>query len=282
MWSNTQLLWYRSDLVPTPPTTWAEMIEQAEKLPAGENLIQVQANKYEGLVVWANQMIESAGTSILANPDEVELLRGRDQGGARRDGRAVGLLGGGPGDHDTPRRTRRGSAFESGSSAFMINYPFVYPSAEENAPDIFKVMKAAKYPGIYPGHSQRPAARRHQPRRLRLLEEQGPRLRGDRVPGRGREPDRDRRRSAGCRPCARTSTTRPRSKKIYPGFAEVIRQSIEDAGAAPVGLPRLPGHLAGDPERRPPDHRHRPRGPDDTYEDLQEKLEQAVKREGLL
>jgi multiple sugar transport system substrate-binding protein len=30
--TNTQLLWYRSDLVPTPPTTWAQMIADAEQL----------------------------------------------------------------------------------------------------------------------------------------------------------------------------------------------------------------------------------------------------------
>jgi ABC-type glycerol-3-phosphate transport system substrate-binding protein len=30
--SNTQLLWYRKDLVPNPPRTWAEMLSQAEAL----------------------------------------------------------------------------------------------------------------------------------------------------------------------------------------------------------------------------------------------------------
>src|ERR1700733_5524501 len=30
--TNTQLLWYRSDLVPPPPTTWAQMIADAEQL----------------------------------------------------------------------------------------------------------------------------------------------------------------------------------------------------------------------------------------------------------
>jgi len=30
--SNTQLLWYRSDLVKTPPTTWDQMISDAEQL----------------------------------------------------------------------------------------------------------------------------------------------------------------------------------------------------------------------------------------------------------
>ncbi len=149
LWSNTQLLWYRSDLVPNPPTTWEEMIAQAEQLPPGENLIQVQANKYEGLVVWANQMIESAGTSILANPDEVELSEAETKEALATMGALSTSSAADPGittSEEDPARL----AFESGSSAFMINYPFVYPSAEENAPDIFKVMKAAKYPGISP------------------------------------------------------------------------------------------------------------------------------------
>jgi multiple sugar transport system substrate-binding protein len=30
--SNTQLLWYRKDLVPNPPKTWAEMLADAKKL----------------------------------------------------------------------------------------------------------------------------------------------------------------------------------------------------------------------------------------------------------
>ena len=30
----------------------------------------------------------------------------------------------------------------AGGSAFMLNYPFVYPSAKDNAPDIFKQMAA--------------------------------------------------------------------------------------------------------------------------------------------
>ncbi|HXV53905.1 MAG TPA: extracellular solute-binding protein, partial [Solirubrobacterales bacterium] len=68
LWSNTELLWYRTDRVPNPPTTWDEMIDQGVELGPEEGLIQVQGNKYEGLVVWFNQMVESAGTSVLAGP----------------------------------------------------------------------------------------------------------------------------------------------------------------------------------------------------------------------
>ena len=70
--TNTQLLWYRKDLVKQPPKTWDEMIEVAEELPeAGQ--IQVQGERYEGYTVWVNSLIESAGTSILTSPEEIDL-----------------------------------------------------------------------------------------------------------------------------------------------------------------------------------------------------------------
>ena len=70
--TNTQLLWYRKDLVKKPPETWDEMIEVAEGLPeAGQ--IQVQAERYEGYTVWVNSLIDSAGTEILSGPEEVDL-----------------------------------------------------------------------------------------------------------------------------------------------------------------------------------------------------------------
>ncbi|MEA2193898.1 MAG: trehalose/maltose transport system substrate-binding protein, partial [Solirubrobacteraceae bacterium] len=75
IWSNTQLLWYRKDLVPTPPKTWDEMIDMAEKIGPAKGRIQVQGNRYEGLVVWVNQLIESAGTSVLSGPTTMKLDR---------------------------------------------------------------------------------------------------------------------------------------------------------------------------------------------------------------
>ena len=90
--TNTQLLWYRKDLVPKPPETWDEMIEMAEELPeAGQ--IQVQAERYEGYTVWVNALIESAGTSILKGPEEVELRTEADRRSAGSDRQARPLLG---------------------------------------------------------------------------------------------------------------------------------------------------------------------------------------------
>ena len=174
-------------------------------------------------------------------------------------------------------------AFESGSSAFMINYPFVYPSAKENAPDVFKVMKAAKYPAGRPEHPERAAARRDQPRRLGLLREPGPRLRGDRVPDPAREPDRDRDRrrpAAGARGPLRLEGDREGLSGL---LADLIRQSIEDA-APRARRSRPPTRTSRWRSRRrstrPPTSTPTTRRP--TYDELHDKLEQAINREGLL
>ena len=65
--SNTELLWYRSDLVPNPPKTWAEMISDAEQLAkqGKPHYIEIQGAQYEGLTVWFNSLINSAGGSVL-------------------------------------------------------------------------------------------------------------------------------------------------------------------------------------------------------------------------
>ena len=68
--SNTELMFYRKDLVPTVPETWDQMIDQAQ---AAKSTIQLQADRYEGFVVWVNSLIESAGGQILSGPEEVDL-----------------------------------------------------------------------------------------------------------------------------------------------------------------------------------------------------------------
>src|SRR5712692_6770627 len=65
--TNTQLLWYRSDLVPHPPTTWAQMIAMAEALAkqGKPHYIEIQGAQYEGNTVWFNTMNASAGGTVL-------------------------------------------------------------------------------------------------------------------------------------------------------------------------------------------------------------------------
>src|SRR5438874_6704871 len=68
--SNTQLLWYRKDLVPNPPKTWNQMISMAIALAkqGKPHYIEVQGRQYEGLTVWFNSLVNSAGGQILSGP----------------------------------------------------------------------------------------------------------------------------------------------------------------------------------------------------------------------
>src|SRR2546423_6353812 len=72
--SNTQILFYRKDRVKTPPKTWDEMLADAQRIGANGK-IQVQGARYEGLVVWFNSLVESAGGHILA-PDGKTVVLG--------------------------------------------------------------------------------------------------------------------------------------------------------------------------------------------------------------
>jgi multiple sugar transport system substrate-binding protein len=73
----------------------------------------------------------------------------------------------------------------------------------------------------------------------------------------------------------------PEIEEVYPGFADLIRQSIEDAAPRPSESPAyqdlsLAIQRALDPTEIDPDN------PTPTYEELRKRVEQAVKREGLL
>ena len=74
--TNTQLLWYRADLMDEPPTTWDGMVDEATRLhAAGEpSWIAVQAKQYEGLVVWFNTLLESAGGQVLSDDGKTVTL----------------------------------------------------------------------------------------------------------------------------------------------------------------------------------------------------------------
>lgn len=153
-YSNTQLLWYRSDLVPSPPQTWDEMIDMAEQLAkeGKPHYIEVQGAQYEGLTVWFNTLVNSAGGSLL------------DQAGtgvglgdpAKEALRIMNRLANSPAADPSLSNSHEDEArlaMEGGQAAFEINYPYVYPSMQENKPkaggvDIASNFKYAPYPRV--------------------------------------------------------------------------------------------------------------------------------------
>ena len=280
IWSNTQFLWYREDRVPKPPKTFDEMIDMAEKLGPSKGRIQVQANRYEGLVVLVNQLIESAGTSILSGPEQIKLEREPTE-------RALGVLGRlsnspvAASNVTTSTEDTARLGFESGDSAFMINYSFVYPSAKENAPKIFKVMRAAKYPQVDPARDSKPpigginigvSAFSKHPQEAFAASECLVKP----------ENQLEVAKLGGLPPVRSDVYDKPEIDKIYPGFAEIVHDSIQDAAARPSQSPAYQDLSLAIQRAIHPPTQIDAENPQAAYERLREFVLKAIKREGLL
>ncbi|MEV6316621.1 ABC transporter substrate-binding protein [Streptomyces sp. NPDC051776] len=155
--ANTQLLWYRDDLVRKPPTTWAEMTDMAAALAeqGKPHFAEIQGAQYEGLTVWFNSLVESAGGSIMT-PDGLRPSLGppavRAAGVMRDFARSPAADPSLTNQMEDQNRL----AMESGTAAFEINYPFVYPSMKANNPKLFPHFRWAPYPRVDANRPSRP------------------------------------------------------------------------------------------------------------------------------
>jgi multiple sugar transport system substrate-binding protein len=280
IWSNTQLLWYRKDRAPQPPKTFDEMIDMAEKIGPSEGRFQIQANRYEGLVVLVNQLIESAGTSVLSGPTTMKLDRAPTERALAILGRMAHSPAAAPNLTTSTEDTAR-LGFEAGDSTFMINYPFVYPSAKQNAPSVAKVMAAAKYPQVDASRPSKPpigginigvsAYSKHPTQAFAAIEcliKPENQLEVAKL--------------GGLPPVRSDVYDQPEIQKIYPGFADVIRDSIQSAAPRPSQSPAYQDlSLAIQRAVHPPTDID-PRNPGPTYDKLRNYVDKAIKREGLL
>ena len=154
--SNTQLLWYRKDLVKQPPKTWDEMIDEAERL---NTKIEVQAARYEGLVVWFNSLVASAGGEIVNDAGDPVL--GAPAVQAAEIMKRLATSSAAPPALTNNREDQARLGFEAGGSAFQVNYSFVYASAKSGAETnpaikkIFENMAWARWPSVDPGKQSR-------------------------------------------------------------------------------------------------------------------------------
>jgi multiple sugar transport system substrate-binding protein len=150
--SNTQLLWYRDDLVPNPPKTWDEMIDDSIQLAkqGKPHLIEIQGAQYEGVVVWFNSLIASAGGSVLT-PDGTKASMGAPAVKALTIMKRLAGSAAADPSLSVQMEDQNRLAMESGAAAFELNYPFVYPSMKADKPDLFKHFTWAQYPSVTAG-----------------------------------------------------------------------------------------------------------------------------------
>jgi len=280
IWSNTQLLWYRKDRSPKPPKTFDEMIDAGEKLGPAKGRIQIQANRYEGLVVLVNQLIESAGTQILAGPKQIKLDKAPTE-------RALSILGRlsnskvAASNVTTSTEDTARLGFEGGDSAFMINYPFVYPSAKSNAPDVFKVMGAAKYPQVDADKPSKPpigginigvsAYSKHPKEAFAAVEclvKPENQLEVAKL--------------GGLPPVRSDVYDKPEIDSIYPGYADVVRDSIKDAAPRPSESPAYQDLSLAIQRAVHPTTQIDAQDPGPAYDKLRDYVQKAIDRKGLL
>ena len=276
--TNTQLLWYRKDLVPKPPKTWDEMIDQAEALKEA-GTIQIQANRYEGFMVWANALIESAGTPLLSGPETVELKEGPTE-------KALGVMGrlarssAAPSNLSTSDEDSARLGFEAGESAFMTNYTFAYASAQAEAPEIGKKMGFARFPRVDASKPSKPPLGGFNLAVSSFSDNKDVAFEATACLA-GKESQKTAVELDGLPPSRSDLYAEKTVTEAYPGFSELVKESIEAAGPRPTTPAYQDLSSALQRTLHPPD-KIDAEDTESIYDELKSNLESALKREGLL
>ena len=124
--SDGGILYYRSDLVPTPPKTWDEMMSMCSIAKAnGIACYAGQFSQYEGLTVNASEAINSFGGSVLDKDGKpsLETTQAKEGLGKLAEAYKNGNI---PPEAITYQEEASRQAFQSGKLLFLRNWPYVY------------------------------------------------------------------------------------------------------------------------------------------------------------
>jgi multiple sugar transport system substrate-binding protein len=162
-WSNTQVLWYRKSFVEkagidmSQPVTWDQIIDAASK---NDGKVAVQANKYEGYVVWINALISGAGGEIATDTDKgVDLTLELD---SEAGDKAAGVIENlahskaAPPDLSVSTEGTGGATFGSAQGAFLTNWTYIWTNYDATQPEIKKDIGYTRYPQTVAGEDSRP------------------------------------------------------------------------------------------------------------------------------
>jgi multiple sugar transport system substrate-binding protein len=161
-WSNVQVLWYRKSFVQkvgidmTKPVTWDQIIKAAAD---NGGTVGVQANKYEGYVVWVNALIAGAGGSIIEDPTagvdaKVTINSPAGVDAANVIHELAHSKAASP-DLTIAQEGQAGSTFGAANGAFLVNWTYIWHNYDTSQPDVAKDIGYAMYPETVAG---KPAA----------------------------------------------------------------------------------------------------------------------------
>jgi trehalose/maltose transport system substrate-binding protein len=162
-WSNTQVLWYRKSFVQkagldmSQPVTWDQIIKAASD---NGGTVAVQANKYEGYVVWINALVSGAGGNLVADATKgVDAnVTINDQAGddAAKVIEDLAHSKAAPADLSVSQEGQAGSTFGSPAGAFMVNWTYIWHNYDTTQPDVAKDIGFTRYPETVQGDPSRP------------------------------------------------------------------------------------------------------------------------------
>jgi multiple sugar transport system substrate-binding protein len=162
-WSNTQVLWYRKSFVQkagvdvSQPLTWDQIIDAASK---NGGRIGVQANKYEGYVVWINALIAGAGGSIIQDAGKgVDAKVSIDSAAGEAAAGVIQKLAHSPAappDLSVSNEGTAGATFGGPSGSFLVNWTYIWHNYDQTAPDVAKDIGYTRYPETVQGKESRP------------------------------------------------------------------------------------------------------------------------------
>jgi len=148
--SDGGLLYYRKDLVPTPPKTWDEMMSDCSI--AKQNNMDCYAGqfaKYEGLTVNAAEAINTAGGVIVKSDGKTPDVNTPEATKGLTNLVTAYKNGNIPQQAITYQEEQGRQSFESGKLLFLRNWPYVYSLATTDGSSVVKDKFAvAPLPGL--------------------------------------------------------------------------------------------------------------------------------------
>jgi multiple sugar transport system substrate-binding protein len=162
LWANTQVLWYRKSLAEkagldmSQPVTWDQVIDAAAD---NGGSVGVQANKYEGYVVWINALIQGAGGNIVSDTEEgsdATVDIGSEPG--QKAAAVVQKLASSSAAEADLSVSNEGTVlgpFAEDPGGFQVNWTFVYNNYAADK-ELLKDIGWARYPETVAGQESRP------------------------------------------------------------------------------------------------------------------------------
>jgi multiple sugar transport system substrate-binding protein len=162
-WSNTQVLWYRKSFVDkagidmSKPVTWDQIIDTASK---NDGKVAVQANKYEGYVVWINALISGAGGELATDTSGgLDMKLQIDSPAGEKAAAIIEKLAhssAAPADLSVAQEGQAGATFGGSQGAFMVNWTYIFNNYEATDPGFNKDIGYTRYPQTVAGEPSRP------------------------------------------------------------------------------------------------------------------------------